>query len=193
MTITPPTTPTAAADASQEQARRAAPAAPDATGAVAIAEAVRIVAGLSLAAGAIHAVAMADHLSHWWLYGVFFLVVTYGQVLWGVALLRGRVGDRGLARGAYANLAIVAVWLVSRTLGVPIGPDAGSTEPVGVMDVAATFDQLVLVAYVAAILRPRLRGARGFRALLGRHRIRIGMMLGSASVFASLLGGHHHH
>lgn len=138
MSITPPTTPTAAADASQEQARRAAPAAPDATVAVAIGEAVRIVAGLSLAAGAIHAIAMADHLSHWWLYGVFFLVVTYGQVLWGVALLRGRVGDRGLARGAYANLAIVAVWLVSRTLGVPIGPDAGSTEPVGVMDVAAT-------------------------------------------------------
>lgn len=191
--MTPPATPTADADASQEQPRRAAPAAPDATGVVAIADAVRIVAGLSLAAGAIHAIAMVDHFSHWWLYGVFFLVVTYGQVLWGTALLRGRVGERGLARGAYANLAIAAVCLVSRTLGVPVGPEAGSTEPVGVMDVAATLDQLLLVAYVAAILRPRLRGAHGFRALLGRHRIRIGMMLGSASVFASLLGGHHHH
>jgi hypothetical protein len=192
MPMTPPPTTTSDADASQD-ARPAAPAAPEATSAAALADAARIVAGLSLAAGAIHAIAMVDHFTHYWLYGVFFLVVTYGQVLWGVALLRERVGERGLALGAYANLAIVAVWLASRTIGVPIGPDAGSREAVGVMDVAATLDQLVLVAYVAAILRPRLRGARGFRALLGRHRVRIGMMLGSASFFASLLGAHHHH
>jgi hypothetical protein len=137
MSITPPPTPTA--DASQ-QARRAARAALDATKAAAVADAMRIVAVLSLAAGAIHAIAMVDHFAHYWLYGVFFLAVTYGQVLWGVALLRGRVGDRGLALGAYANLAIVGVWLFSRTLGVPIGPQ-DTPEPVGVMDVAATLDQ----------------------------------------------------
>ena len=61
------------------------------------------------------------------------------------------------------------------------------------MDVAATVDQLVLVAYVAVILRPDLRTVRGLRALLGVHRIRIGMMLCSASVFAALLGGGHAH
>jgi hypothetical protein len=159
----------------------------------AVADAVRMVAGLSLAAGAIHALAMIDHFAHYWLYGVFFLVLTYGQVLWGLALLRRPVGERSLAIGALANLAIVAVWVVSRTVGVPLGPDAGRPEAVGAMDVAATLDQLVLAAYVAAILRPRLRDARGFKALMGRHRVRIGTALCSASVFAALLGSHHHH
>lgn len=159
---------------------------------VAVAEAVKIAAWLSLAAGAIHAIAMVDHFSHWWLYGAFFLALTYGQVLWGIALLRKPASDRNLKLGALANLAIVAVWLFSRTIGVPLGPDAGRPEPVGVMDVAATVDQLVLAAYVAVVVRPDLRVARGLRALVGVHRVRIGMMLCSASVFAAMLGGHHH-
>ena len=159
----------------------------------AIVDAVKIVAWLSLAAGAIHAIAMVDHFSHWWLYGFFFLALTYGQVLWGIALLRNPVSDRGLTYGAIANLAIVAVWLYSRTIGVPLGPDDGRTEAVGVMDVAATLDQVVLAAMIAMIVRPHLRATRGLRVLIGAHRIRIGMMLASASAFAAMLGGHHHH
>ena len=149
-------------------------------------------AWLSIAAGAIHAIAAIDHFSHWWLYGVFFLVLTYGQVLWGISLLRKTPSDRTLTIGAKANLAIVGVWLFSRTIGVPLGPESGSAEPVGVMDVAVTLDQLMLVAYVALIVRPATRTTRGLRVLLGAHRIRIGMMLCSASFFAALLGGHSH-
>jgi hypothetical protein len=170
------------------QARATAPAARSAQ----LAEAVRIVGWLSLAAGVIHAVAMIDHFGHYWLYGVFFLAVTYGQVLWGLALLRRPVDDRVLTIGALANLAIVAVWLYSRTIGMPIGPNAGRPEAVGAMDVAATLDQLALAAYVAAIVRPRLCDLRGFRALLGRHRVRFATALGTASVFAALLANHHH-
>jgi hypothetical protein len=158
-----------------------------------VTDAIRIVAGLSIVAGLIHAVAMIEHFSHYWLYGVFFLVLTYGQVLWGMALLRRPVGVRALRAGAIANVAIVAVWVISRTVGVPVGPDAGRPEAVGAMDVAATLDQLVLAAYVAAIVSPRLRAGRGFRALMGCHRMRIGIAIGSATLFAALLGGHHHH
>ena len=157
-----------------------------------IADATKVVAWLSITAGAIHAIATIDHFSHWWLYGAFFLVLTYGQVLWGISLLRKTPSERSLTLGAKANLAIVGVWLLSRTIGVPIGPEGGSTEPVGVMDVAATLDQIALVAYVALIVRPGLRAVRGLRVLLGAHRIRLGMMLCSASFFAALLGGHTH-
>ena len=158
----------------------------------AIADAIRIVAWLSIAAGAIHAIAMIDHFSHYWLFGVFFLVLTYGQVLWGIALLRGRATGRMLRWGAVANLAIVAIWLVSRTVGVPFGPNAGHPEAIGPMDVAATLDQLVLVAYIAVLRLPELCDGR-LRVLVGRHRMRFGIMLCSASVFTALLGGHHHH
>ncbi len=155
-------------------------------------DAVKIVAWLSITAGAIHAIAMVDHFTHWWLYGAFFLALTYGQVLWGDALLRKPASDRNLMRGAIANLAIVAVWVYSRAIGVPIGPETGSPEPIGSMDVAATLDQLILAAYVALIVRPDLRAVRGLRTLIGVHRIRIGMMLCSATFFAAALGGHAH-
>ncbi len=157
-----------------------------------IADAVRIVAGLSIVAGLIHAIAMIDHFDHWWAYGVFFLLLTYGQVLWGAVLLRRGVGDRALIAGALANAAIVAVWVCSRTIGMPLGPEAGSPEPLGTMDVAVTLDEVVLIAYVSAVVRPSLRPKRGFRTLLGVHRIRFAMMLGSATFFAAMLGGHQH-
>ena len=168
----------------------AAPAAPRDTAAGA--DAVRLAAWVSIAAGAIHAIAAIDHFSHYWLYGAVFLVLTYGQVLWGMALLRGRVQRRGLAAALIANVAIVVLWGLTRTIGVPLGPEAGSTEPVGAMDIAVTVDELVLVAYLVAILRPDLRARRGLRLLLGAHRVRFGVMLCSASFFAALLGGHAH-
>ena len=158
-----------------------------------IADAVRTAALLSIAAGLIHAIAMVDHFGHWWAYGLFFLVLTYGQVLWGATLLRRPVSDRTLVAGAWASTAIVAVWLWSRTIGIPLGPGGGAPEAVGPMDVAATIDQLVLVAYLALVLRPRLRTARGLRTLIGRHRTRLGIMLCSASVFTALLGAGHTH
>jgi hypothetical protein len=156
-----------------------------------LADALRIAAWLSIAAGLIHAIAMIDHFSHYWLFGVFFLVLTYGQVLWGIALLRGRATEQMLRSGVLANLAIVAIWLVSRTAGLPFGPNAGDPEAVGPMDVAATLDQLVLVSYVALLLVPELRDGR-LRALIGCHRMRFGIMLCSASVFTAMLGGHQH-
>ena len=163
------------------------------TGPAVVADAVKIVGWLSVSAGAIHAIAMIDHFAHWWVYGAFFLVLTYGQVLWGVAVVRKPPTDRSLKVAAVANLAILAVWLFSRTIGIPVGPEAGRPEPVGTMDGAAILVQLVLVAYVALIVRPELRSARGLRALIGVHRARIGMALCSLCVFVALLGGGHAH
>ena len=158
----------------------------------ALRECIRIAAGLSLAVGVIHAIGTVDHFSHYWLYGVFFMLVTYGQVLWGIALWRDRASARTLAIGAYANLAIVAVWIVSRTIGIPFGPYAFDAEPIGIADAAATVDELLIAAYVAVILLPRLRAVRGLRVLHGPFRVHIGMMMCSASVFAGMLGGHGH-
>lgn len=169
--------------------RSAAPAAP----ASALSDALKIAAWLSIAAGLIHAVAMVDHFAHYWLYGVFFLGLTYGQVLWGVGVLRKLPTERSLKLAAIANLAICCVWLVSRTTGIPVGKYAWQPEAIGSPDVAATLDQILLAAYIYALLRPDLRAVRGFKMLLGRHRIRIGMAVCSATVFAALMGSHHHH
>ena len=189
--MAPPHEALAVADAPVSSGPAAAPD-PAQAGTEALRECIRIAAGLSVSVGVIHAIGTVDHFSHYWLYGVFFMLVTYGQVLWGIALWRDRASARTLAIGAYANLAIVAIWLVSRTIGIPFGPYAFDAEPIGIADAAATADELLIAAYVAVILLPRLRTVRGLRVLRGPFRVHIGMMMCSASVFAGILDGHGH-
>jgi len=147
---------------------------------------------ISIAAGFIHAVAMVDHFDHHWLYGVFFLVVTYFQVLWALWVYRHPGDHRALTAGAIVSLAIVAVWLVSRTVGTPVGPDAGDPESVGAMDVVATLDQLVLAGLIVTILKPTGQVTRRMAWISGAPSVRLGVMLCSASLFAMLLGSHAH-
>ncbi len=48
---------------------------------------------------------------------------------------------------------IVALYLVTRTVGVPIfGPDAGEVEEVGVTDLSATMSELAIVLTLGAVL-----------------------------------------
>jgi hypothetical protein len=148
---------------------------------------------ISAAAGVIHAVAMVDHFDHHWSYGVFFLLVTYFQVMWAVSVYR-RPGDRrALTAGVIASIAISSVWLVSRTVGVPIGPEAGDPERVGAMDLVATLDQLVLAGLLVAILWPAAWLGQRLAWISGATAVRLGVMLCSASLFATLLGSHAHH
>ncbi|MGH2920023.1 MAG: hypothetical protein ACRDLS_15690 [Solirubrobacteraceae bacterium] len=149
-------------------------------------------AALALAAGVIHAVAMIDHVDHYWLYGVFFLAVTYAQVLWAIRVYRRPPGRRVLVAGAVGSLLIVAVWLVTRTVGVPVGPEAGDPEPAGAMDIMATLDQLVLAALVATVVAPEGWLGSRLRWLAGGHAVRIAIMLCSASLFSLMLGSHSH-
>lgn len=152
---------------------------------------------ISVAAGIIHAVAMVDHFGHSRLYGAFFLFVTYFQVLWAIWVYR-RPGDRRLLlSGAIVSIAICAVWLVSRTTGIPFGPEAWKPERIGAMDIVATLDQLVLASLATTILARdgQLTGgvARRLTWLAGAPAVRLGFMLCSASLFSILLGSHHHH
>lgn len=84
---------------------------------------------------------------------MFFLVVTPLQITWALLVAKRRVGDaRLLAAGGLGNLAIAAVWLVSRTIGIPFGPEALQAEAAGVKDVLATTDELLLATLVAVVL-----------------------------------------
>lgn len=156
-------------------------------------QALVTLAMLSVAAGVIHAVAMVDHFGHYWLYGVFFLAVTYAQVLWGLWVYRHPQDRRVLIAGAAGNLAIVAVWIVSRTVGVPIGPETWDPERVGILDTVATVDQLALAAIVVAVVAPAGRFGARMAGVAANHAVRIGVMLCSASLFAVLVGSNHHH
>src|SRR5437667_12361880 len=74
-------------------------------------------ARLSAGAGAIHLAVAGDHLDHPLLVA-FFDCVGILQLAWAWAVLR-RSGRRLLAGGLVAQAAVVAIWVASRTTGLP--------------------------------------------------------------------------
>ncbi|MEA2194039.1 MAG: hypothetical protein QOG42_473 [Solirubrobacteraceae bacterium] len=159
---------------------------------VARSERTMLLVGLSAAAGIIHARALFDHATHYWLFGVFFGVLTYAQVLWAIIVYRRPDERRWLMPAAVGSLVVLGIWIVSRSVGLPIGPWAGRPEPFGVADIAASLDELVLAALIVAIVRPAGRVAARMRWLNGANCIRIGSMLVALSLLATLLGNHTH-
>jgi FtsP/CotA-like multicopper oxidase with cupredoxin domain len=108
----------------------------------------------TLGAAAIHAAVMPQHFQEYTLFGVFFLVTALGQAGLAAALLYSP--SRWLAIvGIEGNLALVALWLISRTVGVPIGPDPWRAETVGVADTAATMLELIAVWNLIRLARRR--------------------------------------
>jgi hypothetical protein len=118
----------------------------------------------SLAAGAIHFAVVSDHADEATSMGIAFAVVAWLQVLWAVAILMSHE-RRWLLAGAIGNAAIVSVWVISRTSGLPIGP-ATEREALGRLDLLATLLEVAIVAGCAiaiagigrSLLDRRLRG-----------------------------------
>ena len=153
---------------------------------------ILLLIGLSAVAGLIHGKAFIDHVDHYWLFGVFFAALTYAQVLWAMRLWR-RPDDRRFFKAvAVMSLGVVAIWVVSRTVGLPIGPWAGRPETIGVPDAVASLDELVIAAIIVAILRPEGRIAARLRWLDADNCVRYGSMLCSLSLMALLFSSHAH-
>lgn len=119
--------------------------------------AVYAATGLSLVAALIHLWAAPEHLEEWWGYGAFFLAAAFAQGLLGVLLLLGFAGQLVPFAGVWGNLAIISMYVVTRTSGVPVGPHAGIAEDAGVPDMAATAAGLGLAVMLVTLLRGRLR------------------------------------
>ena len=112
-------------------------------------------AALSLVAALVHLWVMPEHFREWWGYGAFFLASAVAQVLY-VPLLLLRPNRTILLLGVGGNLAIVSLYVVTRTVGVPyFGPHAGEVEGAGFMDLCATTSELGIAVALGAVL---LRG-----------------------------------
>ena len=112
------------------------------------------VAALSLLAALIHLWVTPEHFEEWWGYGAFFVVASAAQILYVpiVVLLPTRIV---LLLGIGGNLTIVVLYLLTRTVGIPLfGPGAGEVEGFGFVDVCATASEVgIAVALGAALLR----------------------------------------
>jgi hypothetical protein len=140
-----------------------------------------VVALLSIGAAIVHFAVIAQHFDEWWLTGMFFLSIALFQLGWGLLVL---IQPSALVyvTGAIANALIIVTWIVSRTTGVPVGPEAGEAEAVSLPDAMATAFEVGLIVVLVALLAERSarRPARRFPPMAAG--------LGSAAVVASLTG-----
>lgn len=123
---------------------------------------LRIVLAISsIGAGLIHAAVVPQHLEEGALFGFFFILAAGFEIAWAIAVLF-RPAVIVYAIGALANGATIGIWLVSRTIGLPIGPDPWMPEEIQSLDAAATSLELLLVVGSAVLLRRHShRGIRG--------------------------------
>jgi hypothetical protein len=109
------------------------------------------VASLSALAAAIHAWVTPEHYEEYALFGVFFGLLAFAQGAWAVAVLRHptrRVRVSGIALSA----GLLLLWALSRTAGLPIGPEAWEAEPAELLDVVAGMAELGIIMVAAMSL-----------------------------------------
>lgn len=112
-----------------------------------------LLAAAAIGAGAIHVAFAPTHLQEWVPLGAGFLLAGVLQVLWGVHITRNE-SSPALLLGAAFSVLFIGVYLMSRTVGLPLGPEAFQPEGIGVADVLCCALE-VLVIPTALLLRRR--------------------------------------
>jgi hypothetical protein len=127
-------------------------------------------AALSVGASAIHFAVVFEHFVEYTLYGFFFLVISWAQMIWPAVLL-WRPSRFWLWLGIAGNAIVIAVYVASRTVGLPFGPDLHHAESLGALDVVSCVLEFGLIIGCAALLwrpflvdRPVARRGRVTRA-----------------------------
>ena len=96
-----------------------------------------VIALTSIATGAIHVAAAATLGKNSGQNLAFFGIVAVAEIVWGLVAL-ARAPRWWLALGVLGNAVVVAIWVASRTVGVPFGQFAGDVFPAKYPDVLAT-------------------------------------------------------
>lgn len=109
---------------------------------------------LALGASVIHFAVAGEHYDEYWLFGLFMLATGWLQLLWAFAAVT-RPSRALWWLGGALNLGIIAVYVVTRTVGDVVGPTPTDVEPVGFGDAACTAAEAILVLGCAWLLASR--------------------------------------
>jgi hypothetical protein len=151
-----------------------------------------VAALLVLVSSIIHSAQIAPHYEQYWLYGAFFAVAAIWQAIWAARIYGDPLNRRVLIVGIAGNVALIVVWAISRTAGVPIGPQGWHPEAVSPVDVLSKLDELGAVVLMAIVLARQRERPRPISPL----HLRLAAMLAGPLFLYSVLaaaGGHHHH
>jgi hypothetical protein len=107
---------------------------------------------LSMATAVIHLAVVEQHLTLYWVYGWFFIVVGVAQLGWAIVVVLAPT-KMVLWAGAIGNAIVAAAWVLTRTYGAVIGPDARTPDKVGFGDVVSTVFEVLIVVGAVSLLR----------------------------------------
>lgn len=144
---------------------------------------VRVVCAASLGAAAVHVAVTPEHFRESTLYGGFFLLVAVAQL--GTVIVLAHWPTRLLVGAVVAsNTGLVLLWLLTRTVGIPLGPQQGTVESWGVPDLLAVACELVLICAGTILWRQSRQSAspplRGVAPQRSSRRVARGFQRGAA-------------
>lgn len=132
------------------------------------ADLLNLAGSLSLTAALIHFAVTPQHFEEWWGYGLFFLIAASAQLVYGLMLLSRAWGiplagvlerqwsnhqEFVYALGMIGNTALVALYIVTRTIGIPLGPSAGQLEDLSLISIGSKAVELLLVLCLEILRR----------------------------------------
>jgi hypothetical protein len=127
---------------------------------------------LASAAALAHGVTTPEHLRWWAASGVFFALLAVVQGALAIALLRRSASDRLLLAGVWGTVAVITLYVLSRTVAIPFAPEfaargsrwvpgrsivPGAEKLVGTFDVITLIVELVLVMLLTGLMTPARR------------------------------------
>jgi hypothetical protein len=134
---------------------------------------------LAVAAG-VHGTLLPSHAHESPLLGLGFGAAAVAQLAAAVLVLVWP--SRSLLRLVAAGSAVVvAAWVVSRTVGLPVPPPAWTAEPVGLVDTLTAVFEVGAIGLALQLLRPARRRRDPGRA--GSSEAAAAWLAGSAGVF----------
>jgi hypothetical protein len=154
-----------------------------------------LLAASSIAAGVLHFAVSGEHYDVSWRHGLFFTLVAWLQLSWGVGVLV-RPTRRLLVAGVVLNAGVVGVWFISRVWGVPVGPDAWTPESVTFADALASgLEAGIVLCSIGVLVRPALAG-RPASAAFGVPGVAAAVLglavVSSVAVTPAFAAGHDH-
>lgn len=136
-------------------------------------------------AGGAHLAALPAHRDAGIAVTLFFLTTAIVQVAAATTILR-RAGTSVRAIIVAGNVSLLALWVWSRTVGIPIGSHHGLPESSGPLDITAVFAQVVAIGAVLVLSRTR------DRAPIKRPRSRLEVVIVLSALGVALLLSTYH-
>ena len=151
-----------------------------------------LLATLLAAAGAIHLVMVPSHAQEWMPEGIGFALAGWLQIGLAAAVLT-RPSRLVIRIACISSIAFIAVWVVSRVWGLPVGPESGVAHEASFVDVTCVLFEAVavMVGYELLAHPADRRAGQALRMLLSV--VPIGILVVATAAVASPSARNHAH